>query len=75
MAGRPGTSGVDWITQQMSDMLKVRAVRQRLSLHLAVLWHLEVYSFADMAQLSVDNVDCSHSTQYNHIFSSYLCHL
>ena len=51
VAGRPGTSGVDWITQQMCDMLKVRAARQTLTAHLAVLWQLQLYSFADTAEV------------------------
>ena len=51
MAGRPGTSGVDWITQQMCDMLKVRAARQTLTAHLAVLWQLQLYNFADTAEV------------------------
>ena len=52
VAGRPGTAGVAWITQQMSNMLKVGAVGQRLTVHLAMLWHLRMYCFSDLAEIN-----------------------
>ena len=52
VAGRPGTAGVAWITQQMSDMLKVRAAGQGLTVHLAMLWHWLLYCFSDILEVN-----------------------